>query len=153
GSAMRSQGATATVPHASHEPAHAIVTVTDAKGPLAGAIVRFAGPDNDVTTATTGPDGSARTDLVAGKWKSGGSAAGHEPAAEPIRDVHANEAITIALKLELGGRSLTGIVKDATGGPIAGARVDAAKLGSLARPADAIATTLTGADGRYKLTT
>ena len=45
-----------------------------------------------------------------------------------------------------------GSITDATGGPIAGARIDAAKLGGLARPGRAIATALTGADGRYQLT-
>jgi hypothetical protein len=50
-----------------------------------------------------------------------------------------------------GGKPLTGLVTDATGGSVAGARVDAAGLGRIARASDAVATTMTGSDG-YKLT-
>jgi protocatechuate 3,4-dioxygenase beta subunit len=43
-------------------------------------------------------------------------------------------------------------VSDATGGPIAGARIDAARLSSFAEPGDAVATATTAADGKYRMT-
>jgi len=134
-------------------PAKLAVTVRDDKGPLAGATVRFARERGDVEIAQTGKDGIARADtLEPGTWTVSGAAEGHEPAALRGRELHAGEVVNVELQLPLGGRTLSGIVTDATGGPINGARIDAAKLGAMARPTDAVASTLTGTDGRYTLT-
>lgn len=136
---------------AKEEPARAHVTVKDASGPIANATVRLAHA-GDVSLLETGPDGIARTeDLEAGEWSISASADGHEPAATTTRELHAGETAKIDIVLAAGGRTLTGLVTDASGGPIAGARIDAAKLGALARPSDAVASTTTGSDGRYKL--
>ena len=134
------------------QPAHAVVTVTDAKGALAGAAVRLAGPDGDVIVIKTGVDGIVRSDLAPGPWRFGASAIDHEPGAAPSRELHAGETAQIAIRLDAGGRVLSGLVTDASSGPVVGARIDAAKVGTLARPSDAVATTTTGTDGRYKLT-
>ncbi|HEY5924037.1 MAG TPA: carboxypeptidase regulatory-like domain-containing protein [Kofleriaceae bacterium] len=135
------------------EPAKLIVTVTDDKGPLAGATVRLEDDKGDVEIVQAGKDGIARAEtLAAGTWQISASADGHEPAALRARELHAGEVVNVEVKLPLGGRTLTGVVTDATAGPISGARIDAAKLGAVARPSDAVASTFTGADGTYKLT-
>ena len=135
------------------EPAQLVVTVRDASGPLAGATVRLERDRGEVTIVTTGRDGVAKgAGLEPGSWHVSATADGHEPSALPARALHAGETIEVKLELAAGGRLLTGTVTDATGGPIGGARIDAAKLGSLARPSDAVASTVTGADGKYKLT-
>lgn len=136
---------------AAAEPARALVTVSDAKGPLAGATVRLS-HDGDVTTLTTGADGSARADhLDAGEWQISATADGHEPAGAK-KDLRAGETTKLDLVLGVGGRTLTGVVTDASGGPIGGARIDAAKLDRSVRASNAVASTVTGADGKYKLT-
>lgn len=133
------------------EPAQALVTVTDANGPLVGATVRLS-HDGDVTTVQTGSDGSARADhLEAGDWQISATAEGHEPAGVN-QELRAGETTKLDLELAAGGRVLTGVVTDATGGPIGGARIDAAKLDRSVRASNAVASTLTGADGKYKLT-
>ena len=150
GSAATGSATRAIVPGTDHPPAHVDVTVTDAKGPIAGAVVRFAG--SDIVTTKTGADGIAHVNgLAEGSWTISASAPDHQPAAAKPRELHAGETASIVLVLEAGGRALTGLVTDATGGPVSGARVDAARLAS-ARPADAVASTTTGTDGRYKLT-
>ncbi len=142
----------APAPAEKADPAKLVITVSDDKGPLAGAMVRLERERGDVETVQTGSDGVARTGaLEPGTWSVSASADGHEPTALRARELHAGEVINVELKLALGGRTLTGTVTDATGGPIAGARIDAAKLG-LGRRGDAVATTLTGTDGTYKLT-
>ncbi|HEY5948604.1 MAG TPA: carboxypeptidase regulatory-like domain-containing protein, partial [Kofleriaceae bacterium] len=129
------------------------VTVRDDKGPLAGAIVRLEADGGDVQIVETGKDGLARAGtLDPGQWQISASADGHEPGALRARELHAGEVVNVELVLSLGGRTLTGTVTDATGGAISGARIDAAKLGAAARPGDAVASTLTGNDGKYKLT-
>lgn len=136
---------------ATAEPARALVTVSDANGPLAGATVRLS-HDGDVTTLQTGADGSARADnLEAGDWQISATADGHEPAGEH-HELRAGETAKVDLKLATGGRTLTGTVTDASGGPIGGARIDAAKLDRSVRASNAVATTITGPDGKYKLT-
>ena len=88
-----------------------------------------------------GKDGVARADsLEPGTWSISASADGHEPAAASSRELRAGETTKIDIQLAPGGRTLVGLVTDASGGPIAGARIDAAKLGGLARPSDAVAT-------------
>jgi protocatechuate 3,4-dioxygenase beta subunit len=149
GSAAQTRGPAAA--SATAKPARALVTVTDASGPLAGATVRLS-HDGDVTTLQTGADGSARADnLEAGDWQISATADGHEPAGER-HELRAGETTKLDLKLATGGRTLTGTVTDASGGPIGGARIDAAKLDRSVRASNAVATTLTGADGTYKLT-
>ncbi|HEX2686661.1 MAG TPA: carboxypeptidase-like regulatory domain-containing protein [Kofleriaceae bacterium] len=132
--------------------AHLKVSVRDAKGPVANAAVRLAPNDGEVIVLRAGGDGVATSGaLEPGSWRIAASAPDHEPAAV-TRDLRAGDDVGIELVLAPGGKPLTGLVTDATGGPVAGARVDAAGLGRIARPSDAVATTMTGSDGRYKLT-
>ena len=139
---------TATAPKAL---ARAQITVTSANGALANATVRLS-HEGEVTLVQTGTDGVARADgLEPGEWSISASAEGHEPAAATARELRGGETAKIDIKLTAGGRVLTGLVTDASGGPIAGARIDAGKLDTMARPADAVASTATGADGRYEL--
>jgi protocatechuate 3,4-dioxygenase beta subunit len=134
------------------EPARLVVTVRDTNGPIADATVRCERGRGEVELAQTGKDGVARFgNLEPGTWTVSAAAESHEPAAARERELHAGEVVNLELALAPGGRTLTGIVTDATGGPISGARIDAAKLGAIARPSDAVASTLTGSDGRYKL--
>lgn len=133
-------------------PASATITVTDASGPIAGAIVRLAPDEGDVVVVKTGTDGIARAaDLAPGTWQVSASAAGHEPGALDAQTLRSGAAATLAITLVAGGKNLTGLVTDATGGPVAAARIDAARLGGMMRPGRAIASTSTGADGRYAL--
>jgi protocatechuate 3,4-dioxygenase beta subunit len=128
------------------------ITVSDDHGPLAGATVRLAPAGGDIVVVATDHDGVARAEhLEPGTWNVSAAAADHLPTAltrhlAPGADDH------LAIKLTSGGRPLTGTVSDATGGPIAGARIDAARLTRQARPDGAVSTTLTGADGTYRLT-
>jgi protocatechuate 3,4-dioxygenase beta subunit len=141
----------ASAPRGKPAPASVEVTVTDERGPIGGAAVRLAPRGGEVLVVRTGPDGVARADqLSPGEWRISASAAGHEPAALPPAQLAAGAAARLALKLPRGGRPLTGVVTDVSGGPIAGARIDAARL-TLGRPDRAIATALTGPDGRYEL--
>jgi hypothetical protein len=134
------------------EPAKLVVTVTDDKGPVAGATVRLERERGEVEIVQTAADGVARAEsLEPGTWRVSASAEGREPAALRARELRAGEIVNVELQLVAGGRTLTGLVTDATGGTIAGARIDAARLGGTARPTDAVASTLTGADGRYQL--
>jgi hypothetical protein len=143
--------AASAAPRGKPAPASLEVTVTDARGPIGGAAVRLAPEGGEVLVVRTGKDGVARADRLApGQWRISASAAGHEPAAAKPQELAAGAAAKIALILPVGGRPLTGVVTDVSGGPIAGARIDAAKL-TLGRADRAIATTLTGPDGRYEL--
>src|SRR6185503_6747034 len=132
-------------------PARLAITVTDDSGPLAGATVRLAPKDGEVVVVKTGADGSAHSDLDPGAWTVSASAAEHVPAALPTRQLAAGADERVAIKLARGGRQLSGTVSDATGGPVAGARIDAARVNSAAEPRDAVATAFTGADGKYRL--
>ncbi|HSD87020.1 MAG TPA: carboxypeptidase-like regulatory domain-containing protein, partial [Kofleriaceae bacterium] len=132
-------------------PARAQIAVTDSSGPVAGATVRLS-HEGDVSIVQTGADGMARADaLEPGGWAISAAADGHEPGAATTRELRAGETTKVDIKLAAGGRSLSGIVTDATGGPIGGARIDAAKLDGSIQPSDAVASTLTGPDGHYKL--
>ena len=128
------------------------IAVSDDRGPLAGAVVRLAPAGGDIVVVATGGDGVARAEhLEPGAWSVSAAATGHLPAAvarhlAPGADDH------LAIKLATGGLPLTGTVSDATGGPVAGARIDAARLTRQAAPGDEVATTLTGPDGKYRLT-
>lgn len=132
--------------------ARAEVSVVSERGPIAGAIVRWAPREGDVVAVTTDAQGRAVSELAVGSWVVSASAPGFVPVAQPRRDVRKDERIAITIKLVAGGRLLTGVVTDATGGTIAGARIDAAVVDSAVRPSDAVAATFTGADGSYKLT-
>ncbi len=132
--------------------ATATVMVSDDKGAIADAIVRFAPDEGDVIVVKTAADGSAHADKLApGTWRISASAAGHEPAALSDTELAAGANANLALTLIAGGRALTGTVTDATGGPIAGARIDAARLGGLVRPGRAVASALTDAGGKYQI--
>jgi hypothetical protein len=145
--------AAAVPPGSTVEPARITVVVTDDQGPLAGATVRLAPGDGEVVVVKTGRDGVARAEpLEPGRWAISASADGHVPAALPTRQLAAGADEKLAIQLAAGGRALSGTVSDVSGGPIAGARVDAARLDSAADPGDAVSTTLTGADGKYRLT-
>jgi len=135
------------------QPARATVIVNGPQGPLAGATVRLSRASGDVSIVQTAANGTATSDaLEPGEYTISASAAGHEPAAVAPREIATGENVRIELTLVAGGRTLTGQVTDASGGPVAGARIDAAKLGAMVRAVDAVASTSTGADGRYTLT-
>jgi Carboxypeptidase regulatory-like domain len=134
------------------KPAQVSVTVKDAQGPIADAYVRFAPEDGEVLAVKTGANGAATADLVPGTYEISASATGHEPAALPRAEIAKDASFEITLVA--GGRVLSGVVTDVSGGPIAGARIDAAKLGAMARPGGvvrAVASTVTAADGTYRL--
>jgi carboxypeptidase family protein len=141
----------ASAPRADEARAHLAVSVRDDKGPLAGATVRIAPEDGDVELVTTDKDGRARAELAAGDYAISAAAAAHQPAAAR-KKLAAGEDGAVELVLGGGGRTLSGTVSDTSGGPIAGARVDAARLDNHVRPSDAVASALTGADGKYQLT-
>ncbi|HEY4242852.1 MAG TPA: carboxypeptidase-like regulatory domain-containing protein [Kofleriaceae bacterium] len=144
---------TSVAPAATAQPAHVTVLVTDAatKAPLANATVRFAPDDGDVVLAQTGADGTAHAELAAGSIGISAAASGHAPAGAS-RAWKPGERETVTLALTGGAVELSGLVTDATGGPVVGARVDAAALRGNMMPGDAIASALTGADGGYQLT-
>lgn len=132
-------------------PAQLVVTVRDAKGPIKAARVRIAPRDGEVTVLETKADGTAQTTLAPGEYTVAASAKDHEPNSAPTFALEPGETETLSITLTEGGRVLSGTVTDVSGGPIAGARIDAAKLGGRARPGAAVATTMTGADGKYTL--
>lgn len=130
--------------------ARVVVAVTDAAGPVADATVRCARPDSEVVVARTARDGTTSVDLAAGAWSIAASAEGHEPSAIALEVVAGRDA-RAALVLAVGGRTLTGTVTDASGGAIAGARIDAARLDASAKPGRAVAVAFTDRGGRYRL--
>jgi len=140
---VAAKAATAATTAPAKTAVHVTVNARDDAGPLAGATVRLA-HDGEITLAKPGE----KLEIEPGEWTISASAPDHEPSAIK-RDITSDTEV--GLVLAKGGRTLAGTVTDASGGPIAGARIDAGKLGSLARPGDAIATTISGADGRYKL--
>ncbi|HEU0037180.1 MAG TPA: carboxypeptidase-like regulatory domain-containing protein [Kofleriaceae bacterium] len=133
-------------------PATLAVTVRDGKGPIANATVRIAPDDGDVLVVQTAGNGVATTKLAPGTYAISASAPDHEPAAADEQTLASGASARVELVLAGGGRLLTGTVTDVSGGPIAGARIDGAKLDGFARPDDAIASTLTDAAGKYRLT-
>ena len=149
GAASTSSTPSAT-PAKSDVPARATIKVTDEKGPVADASVRLSPSEGDVIVVKTGADGIARADQLApGDWEVSASAAGHEPAGLERQTFASGAAVELAIVLPAGGRTLSGTVTDATGGPVVGARIDAAKLGNMMRPGRAVATAVSGADGKY----
>jgi len=134
--------------------ARVIVTVTErGKGPIAGASVRVIGEDGAPAVAITDANGVAKLeDLEPGDYRISASATGFVPAASPARTLAAGADEALALALEPGGRPLTGTVSDASGGPVTDARVSAVRMGANGRAGEAVATTVTAADGTYALT-
>lgn len=132
------------------KPAHLTVSVSDARGAIAGAMVRI-GSGDDVSTLRTEASGEASTTVEAGSYRVAASAKDHEPGFA-VREIKAGDDVRLDIKLALGGRSLSGMVTDATGGAIVGARIDAARVGGNAKASDAVAVAITGGDGRYELT-
>ncbi len=130
--------------------AHIVVAVTDSAGPVANAWVRCAPKDGDVVIGKTASDGNASIDLAAGQWSIAASAEGHEPAATTLAVVTAHDD-RVRLVLASGGQTLTGMVTDVTGGVIAGARIDAARLDLNAQAGGAIGVAFSDGAGRYKL--
>jgi RNA polymerase sigma-70 factor (ECF subfamily) len=130
--------------------AHIIVAVTDERGPVTDAIVRCAPVEGGVVVVKTASDGNASVDLAAGEWSIAASADGHEPSGTTLKVVATRED-RARLVLTSGGRTVTGIVTDATGGPIAGARIDAARLQHDTKVGRAVAVAFTDPTGRYKL--
>jgi Carboxypeptidase regulatory-like domain len=128
------------------------VAVSDAKGPLSGAIVRFVSDDDTIIVEKTNADGIAHSDLAVGTWTISAAAPGHLPKATEPKKLAAGETATLSLVLAIGGRPLTGQITDASGGPVAGARVDAVVLGAHAHAGSAVAAAFSAADGSYKLT-
>jgi hypothetical protein len=127
--------------------------VSDDQGLLAEATVRLALEDDEIVVVKTGRDGVAHADhLEPGAWTVSASAAEHLPAALAATQLAAGADEKLAIKLAAGGRTLSGTVSDATGGPIAGARIDAARLTTRAKPGDAVSTAFSGADAKYRLT-
>lgn len=136
------------VPNAS--PAHLVVRVTDGAGPVANAMVRCAPAEGEVVIARTASDGNVSIELGAGPWSIAASAEGHEPAATSVAVVAARDD-RVELILAPGGQTLTGVVTDVTGGVIAGARIDAARLQLNSEAGSAVAVAFSDRDGRYKL--
>ncbi|MBX3159459.1 MAG: sigma-70 family RNA polymerase sigma factor [Deltaproteobacteria bacterium] len=130
--------------------ARIVVAVTDGAGPVAHARVRCAPAEGDVVVVETGGDGTAAIELAPGPWAIAASADGHEPAATNLAAA-AGRDDRVRLVLAPGGHALTGIVTDVTGGVIAGARVDAARLRLGAKADGAIAVAFSDGAGRYKL--
>ncbi|NVB80315.1 MAG: sigma-70 family RNA polymerase sigma factor, partial [Kofleriaceae bacterium] len=130
--------------------AHVVVAVTDGAGPVANASVRCAPTVGDVMVVKTASDGTASIDLAAGQWSIAASAEGHEPAATTLAVAAARDD-RVSLVLAAGGQTLTGTVTDMTGGVIAGARIDAARLQLNAKAGGAIAVAFSDHAGRYKL--
>ena len=143
-------GATSHASRHDSPPAHIVVAVTDAVGPVANAIVRCAPVDGEVVVTKTATDGNASIDLASGQWSIAASADGHEPSAKTL-EVVAARGDRVQLVLATGGRTVTGTVTDATGGPIAGARIDAAQLQFNTKAGRAVAVAFSDPAGRYKL--
>ena len=147
-----SQGVALAAPRGKPSSASVEVLVTDERGSVGNATVRLAPEDGEVVVVRTDPDGNARADgLDPGAWQISASAAGHEPAALKAQQLAGGATVRLALVLPVGGRTLSGAVTDVSGGPIIGARIDAARLSAAIRPERAIATTFTDVHGRYQL--
>lgn len=129
------------------------IAVSDDAGPVRDAVVRLVPQAGEIVVVKTGADGLARAEqLVPGRWQISASAEGHLPAALSPQEIAVGSAGQVALRLSSGGRTLHGMVSDTAGGPVAGARIEAAKLLSTAVPDDSVSTTVTAADGTYRVT-
>ena len=134
-------------------PAALTITVTDDRGPLGSAMVRLAPRAGEIVVVITAADGVAHAErLEPGSWQVSASAEGHIPATLPVRELAAGGVEQLALRLASGGRTLHGKVSDTSGGPVAGARIEAAELTAAGTPDDAVSTTFTSDDGTYHMT-
>ncbi len=133
--------------------------VTDAAGvPLAGAVVRLAPREErqgaaPPAIARSGADGTFRiADLAPGRWRASATASGFVPGHVDSVQLRAGEEASLAFRLEAGGRQVTGTVTDRSGGPIAGALVEASPIHGLLSTRDPHATAaVTDAAGKYAL--
>jgi hypothetical protein len=144
-------------------PARALASVagkvTDAAGaPVAGAVVRLA-PEDEArgavppAIARSGADGTFRlADLDPGRWRASATAGGFVPAHVGGLVLEAGKEGSLAFRLEAGGRLVSGTVTDRTGGPVAGALVEASPLHGLLSTRDPhTAAALTDAAGKYAI--
>jgi carboxypeptidase family protein len=140
--------------HASIEtPAQLTIFVSDEHGPLRDATVTLIPGMGEIIVAKTEPDGLARVErLEPGNWRIRASADDHLPAALPARRFAPGSVNRVALRLASGGRTLRGTISDTSGGAVAGARIDAAKLTLIAVLDDAVSTTVSAEDGTYRMT-
>ncbi len=103
--------------------------VVDERGSaIAGAVVRampssrHGAGDAEAPTARSGPDGTFSIAVAPGHWTLTAAAAGRVPA-EAAASVSSGQRASVELRLEPGGAPVTGVVVDATGGPVGGAVV------------------------------
>jgi len=135
------------------EAASLTIIVSDERGPLGNAVVRLMPKAGEIVVLRTAADGVAHAEqLEPGSWRISASADGHLPGALPVRRVTAGSADRLTLHLISGGRTLRGLVSDTSGGPVAGAQIEAARLTRIAAPDDAVSTTVTASDGTYHMT-
>ena len=140
--------------HDDAKAARVTVTVRGPSAAVADAVVRLQPERGDVIVARSGADGKAHVEnVVPGTYAISASADGYEPAVvAESHAVAAGEHVELDVELKSGGRVLSGTVTDVSGGPVAGARIDAAKLGMMVRPGRAVASAVTGPDGKYRMT-
>ncbi|MBA3416338.1 MAG: carboxypeptidase regulatory-like domain-containing protein, partial [Chloroflexia bacterium] len=103
--------------------------------PIAGARVAALGTDGTGPETTSGADGTYRLDGVPADARLVVEASDYGAVEQPL-------GLQTRLDMALKRSVVTGLVQDATGSPIEGARVSVA---------DGSATTLTGPDGTYRL--
>src|SRR5664279_2967240 len=84
------------VPVTATGPARAEVVVSDAKGPIAGAIVRLVGEDETIAVVTTTADGVAHAEVAPGTYTISASATGHLPNAAATRKISSLSLIHIS---------------------------------------------------------
>ncbi|HKA87287.1 MAG TPA: carboxypeptidase-like regulatory domain-containing protein [Haliangiales bacterium] len=133
--------------------------VTDGAGaPLAGAVVRFAPREQRPGAAAPaiargGADGTFRiADLPPGRWRASATAPGYVPGHIDSVELVAGREASVAFRLEAGGRMVTGTVTDRSGGPIAGALIEASPIhGILSTRDPRAAAALTDAAGKYAI--
>ncbi len=153
--AAKPEVASARGPGAQPASARLSVVVKNAKGPIQGAIVRIDSDDDEPSALVTDASGRViAASLAPGAYRVSAAAPGHLPAAAPIRELASNDDAAIEIVLVAGGVRLSGTITDATGGVVAGARIDAARQLAVfgAQPDAAVASTLSTPDGRYELT-
>jgi len=123
------------------------------EGPLPGAQVFVTAGPGAGQSVTTGADGAYRFDLPAGPFRVRGSAQGFEPRESDSGTVIAGSTTTVnvvvlqLLSNVIGDWSITGIVRDGVGNPVAGASVDSGDGVTWA-----VGSASTDGAGRYVLT-
>jgi hypothetical protein len=123
------------------------------EGPLSGAQVLVTEGPGAGQSVTTGADGAYRFELSPGPFRVRWSAQGYEPRDSDPGTVIAGSTTTVnavilqRLSNVIGDWSITGIVRDGVGNPVAGARVDAGDGLTWT-----VAFTSTDANGHFLLT-